>query len=234
MIVRSVHDGLQLIAQPDHAHLARAIMEHCVPLGKSPRRDAILLAIAEHDNGWTEEDAFPTINPDTGQVFDFVNVPLAVRHAVWPRGVERLKATPWTAALVAQHAVTVYDRFRSDAAWAPFFASMEGMRDELVRASGEPPDALALDYPFVRLGDLISLTFCTGWTDAHGYGHWMVQCTGTRVDVGPEAFGGAVVPFSVSARVLREDRFASTAMLRDALTQARKVTLQGSVGSVRM
>ena len=138
MIVRPVHDGLQLITQPDHAHLARRIMVHCVPLAARPRRDAILHAIGEHDNGWAEEDAAPTVNPNTGSVADFVSVPLSVRHGVWPRGVARLADDPWAAALVAQHALTVYDRFRSDAEWTPFFDEMAAARGAMLRVSGMP------------------------------------------------------------------------------------------------
>lgn len=36
-------------------------MEHCVPLVARPRRDAILHAIAEHDNGWAGVDAAPMV-----------------------------------------------------------------------------------------------------------------------------------------------------------------------------
>src|SRR5687768_1060872 len=125
MIVCVRHDVLQLITQPDHAHLARRIMERCVPLAVRPRRDRILRAIGEHDNGWAEEDAAPTVNPASGDVADFVHAPLSVRHRVWPRAVARLANDPWAAALVAQHALTVYERFRMDAAWATFFAGME-------------------------------------------------------------------------------------------------------------
>ena len=110
MIVRTEHDGVIPITQPDHAHLSGRIMEHCVPLRASPRRASILRAIREHDNGWTEEDAAPTIDPATGRIADFVNIPLHVRHGVWPRGVARLADDPWAAALVAQHAITVYGR----------------------------------------------------------------------------------------------------------------------------
>ena len=92
-----------------------------------------------------------------------------MRHGVWPRAIARLADDPWAAALVAQHAITVYDRFRSEAEWTPFFADMEAARDAMVRASGMPLDDLAADYPFVRLGDLISLVFCTGWTDAQRF-----------------------------------------------------------------
>src|SRR3712207_6208701 len=110
MIVREQADRLLLITQPDHAHLSRRVMERCVVLRDRPRRTSILLAIGEHDNGWAEPDAAPQVDPATGSVHDFVTAPLAVRHSVWPRGVARLANDPWAAALVAQHAITVYDR----------------------------------------------------------------------------------------------------------------------------
>ena len=230
MIVRLVEDALYLITQPDHARLAGTIMGHCVALASRPRRDAILHAIAEHDNGWAEEDAAPTVNPTTGDVVDFVNAPLDVRHRVWSRGVSRLAGDPWAAALVAQHAITVYDRFRSDAAWTPFFARMAGARDAMVRASGLPVDDLAADYAFVRLGDLISLTFCTGSTEAQGFGEWTVELVGTRVVITPDPFDGADIPIQITATVIAARRFDSDADLREAVSQGRTASVRGTVG----
>ena len=174
MIVRALDIGTLLITQPDHAHLARAVMEHCTALARHPRRDSVLTAVGEHDNGWTEEDAAPTVDPHTGGVVDFVNASLWVRHTVWPRGVARLADDPWAAALVAQHAITVYDRFRQDQDWATFFEGMEAERDAMLRASGLSRAELDADYPFVRLGDLISLMFCTGWTEPQTFARWTV------------------------------------------------------------
>ena len=105
-------------------------MEHCVPLATRSRRDAILHAVAEHDNGWAEEDAAPRVDPATGQIFDFVSAPAGIRQAVWPRGIARLADDPWAAALVAQHAITIYDRFRPREPWRPFFAEMEEARPD--------------------------------------------------------------------------------------------------------
>jgi hypothetical protein len=229
MIVRPVHDRVQLITQPDHAHLARTIMEHCVQLAVRPRRDAILQAIAEHDNGWAEADAAPAVNPRTGNVADFVNAPLGVRQGVWPRGVARLAHNPWAAALVAQHALTVYDRFRSEAEWATFFAGMAAARDASLRASRLPLDDLVADYTYVRVADVISLAFCTGWTDEQRFGDWTVQLSGIRVGVTPDAFGGAEVSIEINAKEIRNQRFRSDAELRDALSEAETTTLRGKV-----
>ena len=231
MIVRSTPDAIHLITQPDHAHLARRIMEHCVPLATRPRRDAILHAIAEHDNGWAEEDAMPTVDRRTGLVVDFISAPLSVRHAVWPRAIARLAGDSWAAALVAQHAITVYDRFRSDPEWTSFFAAMEAARDVMLRASGLPHDDLPADYAFVRLADLISLTFCAGWTDEQRFGDWAVRLSGTRVVVTPDPFGGATIPIAIETRTIREGPFRSDAELRDAFKGASAATLRGEVGS---
>ena len=52
---------------------------------------------------------------------------------------------------------------------------MTSLRDDMLSASGEEPAALSSDYAFVRLGDLISLAFCTGWTDALHFAEWTVS-----------------------------------------------------------
>jgi hypothetical protein len=229
MIVRSDSGTLRLITQPDHAHLAGAIMEHCVALAALPRRDAILRAISEHDNGWAEEDAAPTMNHTTGDVVDFVSLPVSKRQAVWPRAVARLAHDPWAAALVAQHALTVYDRFRSDAEWTTFFAEMTAARDALRGQSGVSVDDLAADYAFVRLGDLISLSFCAGWTEAQRYSAWTVQLVGPCVVVTPDPFRGAQIPIEITAREIRNQRYRSSSELRGALNEATTTTLRGEV-----
>ena len=228
MIVRPAASGVHLITQPDHARLARAIMERSVALDDHPRRDVILHAIAEHDNGWQEEDVAPTVNPAAGDVADFITLPLDARQAVWPRGVGRL-ANHWAAALVANHAVTVYDRFRGDGRWASFFVQMETMRDDRLRASGLSFDDLLADYPFVRLGDLMSLAFCTGSTDRQRYGAWTISLAGSRVVVTPDPFAGASIAIEIAARELPHRAFATDAELRDTLRGASTVMVRGHV-----
>jgi hypothetical protein len=244
VIVRPVPGGVQLITQPEHARLARKIMEHHVPLAAQARRGVILETIAQHDNGWAEEDAAPAVNPETGRIYDFVTAPLDVRHRVWPRAVRRLEANPWAAALVAQHALTIYDRFRCQAEWSAFFGEMDEARQRLVRASGLAPNDLAADYVFLRLGDLISLAFCTGWTDEQRLDQWTVSASGGRVvvksreahpgevsDIVPAVWVGAAIPIELKVREIRKETFRSDAELREALSHASTTTLRGGVVS---
>jgi hypothetical protein len=233
MIVRDGGGRIQLITQPAHAHLAGAIMRQCVPLQHRPQRRAILQATSEHDSGWTEEDAAPSVDAATGTIADFISIPVPVRHRVWPRAVSRLADDPWAAALVAHHAVSVYERYRSDAGWTRFFAELEESRDAIVRASGMPAADLAADYAFVRLGDLISLAFCTGSRDEQRFGEWTIQLHGSRVVVSPDPFGGTAIPVAIEAREIAGRPFRSDADVRDAVRDAATVMVRGEVTGSR-
>ncbi len=230
MIVREDGDRLLLMTQPDHAQAAGRIMEHCAALTGHPLRASILHACVEHDGGWIEVDAYPNVDPLTGQIIDFMTAPALTKQTVWPRAIARLSDDPWAAALVANHAVTVYSRYRDDGAWQSFFPDMTALRDLHVRASGRTIADLEADYRFVLLADLISLTFCTAWNDPQRYDDWTVRRDRAHVIVTPDAFGGMTVAFDVPALAVPRQRFTSTEQLRAALAAASAVTLTGTVG----
>lgn len=227
MIVRPAEEAVHLITQPDHAALAREIMQHCVALAELPRRAAILHAIGEHDNGWREPDEAPGIDQSTGAILDFVSASVEVRQGVWPRAVARLRDDPWAAALVAEHAIVVYDRLRAEDGWSGFFAEMEATRDRLIAGAGLELAALQSDYRFVRLGDLVSLAFCAGWAEPQRCYEWTVQLDGLRVMVQPDPFGGREIPFEVSAREIAAAPFEFVEEFRAALRRSPVVSLRG-------
>ena len=136
MIVRNDGETFLLITQPDHAQLAETIvraMRTEAPLFGDARR-TILLATREHDNGWIEVDALPTVDPATGRPCDFMSGPAAMKHELWLRGITRVAKTDALAgALIAEHAVTVYGYRRGDAAWSSFFSTIGSMRDALLQ-----------------------------------------------------------------------------------------------------
>ena len=92
-----------------------------------------------------------------------------------------------------------------------------------------PLQDLLSDYVFVRLADLISLTFCVGWTDQQRFGEWAVQRFDARIVVTPDAFAGAEIPIEIGARVIRDEKYVSDLALRRALSEARPTTLRGTV-----
>jgi hypothetical protein len=232
MIVRRHDPVLHLITQPDHAALARRVMERWAPLHDAERRASILLAVEEHDNGWLEPDAEPLVDAEGG-VYDFINTPVHVRQGVWPRGVARLaEDDEWAAALVAQHAITVYDRYRPDPAWSEFFPRMQHLRDALLTATRRTQGQLEHDYAFVRIGDLISLIFCNEWSEAQSFDRWSFRRDNDRVLVSPDPFGGREIPLAVKARELPRRSYASDQDLRQAVRNAAVVTLTGHCAGV--
>jgi hypothetical protein len=228
VIVRPAGDERHLITQPDHAALAARIMAHWTSLAAAERREAILGALHHHDDGWSEPDAAPTIDPETGTVRDFVGVPAAVKQAVWPRALAGLASAPWTTALVAHHAATVYDRFRGDPAWDGFFVAMEEARSRALAATQLPMDALVRDYVYVRLGDLASLAFCNAWIEPQTLGPWTITLEGHHLLVTPNPFVHDV-RIEVEARRIATGPFASDEALLAAVREAPREIVQGVV-----
>ena len=228
MIIRPDAGSHLFVTQPDHARLAAHIMRawRGDALDQHPRRDAILFAVLEHDNGWIEEDG-ATLVDETGRPLDFIAAPPEVKHRIWPRAVTRVGGEhPYEAALIAQHAITVHAQHRTDPSWRPFFDAMEGLRTAMLgRSAG---DTFERDYRFVRTGDLLSLVFCNGWTDPHdlaGGGRTILR--GATLEVSPDPFGGARVPLRVAARRLPQRTYPSAVELRTALEAAPVERIEG-------
>lgn len=192
MIIRRHGPDLLLITQPDHAALAGHIMSAWRAGGFPARasRARVLEATRLHDIGWTPLDAAPSVDPSSGDPYEFITAPVEDRRALWFRAIDLLAPRdPYVAALVAQHALTVYRRFAPTAGWETFFPRLEARRDDLFAdlaaspAGGGPSggagggadsnaglpslDLFLQDYVIVGLGDLFSLIFCNGWCDPY-------------------------------------------------------------------
>ena len=236
MIIRRLESTEQLITQPDHAALAARIMRQwrAGRLEESPRRGSILHAVEQHDNGWVEVDEELVVDAATGRLLDFVEVPDAVKRVTSSRGIERLAADPYAAALVAQHRLHVYRRFESNPDWSSFFAEVTAARDSYRRAAGSTSlDELLEDYTFVRAGDLASLAFCNNWTavDPDDCGYAM-HLEGSTMTVAPDPFAGGSIEIHIEARQIGRATFRSPEDARRALASAPVVTLAGVIQGV--
>ena len=232
MIVRPDRGDLLLVTQPDHAKLSGRIMEawRRDRLPGSPRRETVLLATREHDNGWIEVDRHPTLDAASGRPHHFMTAPDAVKQGIWPRGVHRLEpAHPGAAALVAQHALALADRHPLPG-WEGFRSVMTAERDRILGsgAYGNDLDALQQDYRFVFLGDLISLVFCCGWSETFRYAGYTMTRDGAAVHVRPDPFGGETVELAVPARRLPARCYASQSDLAAVYDAAPRDELRGA------
>jgi hypothetical protein len=243
MIVRATGNDLLLITQPDHAVLAAALMHEWKADGFPARatREAALFATAHHDVGWTDEDRAAWLNPETGLPFDFMTLPDARRQAIWPRAIDSLSAeSTYAAALVAQHALTIYRRNRVDPGWAPFFTALEAERDHWfdttarpdgLRRGIDPPagtrTSFLQDYAMLRMGDLLSLSFCNAWRSPEELDGYRIWSDGVELHVSPDPFDDAQVRFEIAARRLPPGPYRSAEELGHAWDTATTVRLSG-------
>jgi Protein of unknown function (DUF3891) len=235
MIVREDGSSFLLITQPDHARLARDIVAaiRTEPALATAAREVVLLATLEHDNGWLEVDAQATIDPDTGRPCDFINGPAHVKHELWPRGITRVARTDArAAALIAEHALTVYHYRAAEPEWQSFFGPITALRDDLLRqiaaVDGPARQVFAQEYRCVRLGDVFSLQFCNGWTEPHETFGYHATLDRSQLIISPDPFAGGVVQLRVMARRIPARRYASDADLRATMAESVPEILEGT------
>jgi hypothetical protein len=234
MIVRKEVDALLFITQPDHARLADALLAEWRQDGfpAHPRRTSLLLAAREHDNGWRELDESLVFDRGSGQLLDFLNAPDAVKQSVWPTGVERI-ADPYAAALVARHATYVYNSHADEPSWSAFFDTMRTRQRDLLERAGIDQATLDADYRFLSVVDLLSLSFCCGWTDEHERFGCRVRCEGEMLRVDPPVLGEEPLAIRVRARRLAVRTFGSAADARAALDAAPLEIVEGTAAPAR-
>ena len=132
----------------------------------------------------------------------------------------------YVAALVAQHALTVYRRYSGDPDWQPFFRDMELRRDDLIAL--DTLFTFLQDYTIVGLGDLFSLIFCNDWREPYLMESYQAILHGDCLRIAPDPFEGATVPLEVEARRIPARAYTSDADLRTTLAEAPIVRLSGT------
>jgi len=225
MIVRPGGWGFRVVRQADHARLAgRMLALFRLPeLLEHPRREELLRAVAEHDNGWWEEDAAPRLDPGSGGPLDFRAIPDPVRRSIWRRGVERYAALePFVAALVAGHYLRLARRVLDDPDHAEEAAALAARRDELFEAAGVERATGIEDDRWLALGDALSLAASTGDPGFLQLPGWRAELHETpgalEMRLDPLPLAGAT-RFELDQRTL-SGRFADAVALGRALATA--------------
>ncbi len=233
MIVTTAPTGSRLVTQSDHARLAADLLRlFRVPeLLEHPRRELLLRAVAEHDNGWWEADAAPRLDAERASALDFRHVAADLRQEIWRRGVERFATeSPYLAALLATHCLRLLSPWEADPAWESFRSRILERRLELLAAAGESPVSLEVDDPWLALADRLSLAVCTGEAAWVELAPWRLEVAAPKggtaaapagdaaieVALQPFPFAGVTV-FELSSRFLGPGPFESAASLAVAL-----------------
>jgi hypothetical protein len=116
MIFQEQGDQLLVIRQTDHALLSGFFArEWGNELFQRPQLfDAFCLAAREHDNGWSEWELAPQIDPKTRLPYSFMSIPTEEHVALYQYGIDRIvKADRYAGLLVSMHCAGLYDRARA-------------------------------------------------------------------------------------------------------------------------
>ena len=212
-----------LITQPDHAHLAGEILSlwRADGLPDNPRRDDLLFAAREHDNGWREADAAPRWDAERGRPHDFMTLPARERIEIWERGVCRFAAErPYASLLIARHALNLFGGRRGEEGWDRLLGFLEDFENGLIEQTGVEPETLEEDYRWIDLADQVSLAACAQWRQPAGrHGVRIVPIDGA-IGLDPFPLAGATT-FRVACRRIPARAYRGDADLGGELAAAR-------------
>jgi hypothetical protein len=220
MIVAKPESELRLVTQPDHARIAAEILSLWCADGvpDHPRRDELLFAVREHDNGWQEADAAPRIDPSSGRPYTFYEIPGEMRIEIWRRCVRRCAdGRPWPALLIATHADRLHRDRRGRPDWEEYFGELDQLLEELrarAEVEGLGADALETDYRWLRLADNLSLTACGAELDGSS-----ARREPDRLVLDPFPFAGTTT-FTIPCRHIPDRRYESDSDLTIELASA--------------
>jgi len=105
-----------VVRQTDHAFLAGFFAREWgnERFTKPEPNVSFCLAAAEHDNGWTDWEIQPQLDPKTNLPYSFMSVPTPTHIGLYQRGIERLvKVDHYAGLLASAHAACLYDRTRA-------------------------------------------------------------------------------------------------------------------------
>jgi hypothetical protein len=259
MIVRTLDDGrLLCINQTTHALLAAAFCrywgnhEFARPDPYAP----VLLAIAQHDNGWYEWEQRPRLRSD-GYPMDFLHDddPLA-KLALWTRGIDRVAAQhPYAGLLVGNHAALLYagspPNRMSGAVQAATSAFIEEQQRRAERARtlwcSEPEaiawlndERVAANTRLLQFGDNASLQVCMPWPspgvlrvcpvdNAGAYTAIAMEYDDKIITFDPWPFDVGEFEVAVHGRVLEQTQFSDESSYQRALADAPQHQLRWRV-----
>jgi len=238
MIVVPEEERLLVVTQHDHARLAGEVLSlwRADGVPEHPRRDELLFAVREHDNGWREADSAPRVDPETGRPHDFISLPTAARIELWLRGAGRYAGRrPWAALLVTRHALALHAGRRGEEYWdEALFEPLDELYGALLEGTGATEEGVEADYRWLDLADALSLAACSRWETprerrghrfryrpaAAGGGAERPGAVAGELELDPFPLAGATT-FRVPCRRLPDRRYRGDADLGGELATAR-------------
>ncbi|HVW03211.1 MAG TPA: DUF3891 family protein [Planctomycetaceae bacterium] len=248
MIRRPAGSDWLLISQVEHARIAAGAAEHWPDLIDDVSLTAPLKhAIRNHDNGWNDWERAPRIDPETGWVRNFTEMPAVDACAIWSHSIADCAShSPWGGIWVSRHFCWLAERGRqhvtapaSKEAFDRFLhtqhALQTGWMQTLTAPIGETHARQCADLGFrlVQFFDRLSLWLCCEPETSPkqleypgGPMYEFVPMSPTEIVVRPYPFDVRVLEFDVPVARLPQQRYADDAALQAALRDAPQETLR--------
>ena len=115
MILQQFHGQLLVVRQPDHGVQTGDFAAHWGNEATPPfsPREPVIESGTRHDNGWAGWEERPTLDPSTGQPWQFYRLSPHEHVPLYRRGIrEAAEYDPYTGLLVSMHGAGLYnDRY---------------------------------------------------------------------------------------------------------------------------
>ena len=175
MIVRSVNGDLQLVLQTDHDDLSGQFAARFggAAFWDPEPREPVVLACAEHDDGWHDWEARPEVDPESGRAWNFRDLEIRRHLAFYRAGIGRIAhRDPYAGLLVSMHGSGIYrGRYglqnemlmryspELEAEIDDFVAEQESAQEQLRQRLGADRDRVWSAYRLLQAADRFSLYF---------------------------------------------------------------------------
>jgi hypothetical protein len=143
-----------LVSQVAHAHISGQLTQHW----QEPFSSEVVEGITHHDDGWTEWETAPRLNPELGAPYSFLEMPLAEALVIWDNSIAAAhKFGPLAGFIVAGH----FYNLLSESDHAPKRKFRTAWLDEWTRTNpGASLDESKRAQHQLMIADLFSLWLC--------------------------------------------------------------------------
>lgn len=252
MIVRKMGDGrLLCVHQTTHALMAA---QFCRFWGNdsfaAPRPYApVMMAIAQHDNGWAEWETAPKLRDD-GFPMDFMTFTDQVaKTRLWQVGIDRAWGQhPYAALIIGRHASILYEQFQARDAYDPvdnaavnrFLADQRQLLEQAHQLLGDDPgfvwalqpEVIEANARLLQFGDHASLQVSVPWAKDATLSDCPVDYSGTQTKIrmryddahisfDPWPFAVDQFDVSLEGYLIDQDHFANENAYHQALAKAK-------------
>ncbi len=251
MLHRPDEEGVIAISQPAHAWVAGQLSRQWGNGDFQSVPEEVCLASEQHDIGYLDWETSPTLNPDTGLPYTFLEMPRDLRLEIWTRGIRRmLRFGRYPALLVSMHYTWLANRNQrecppNEQAWIDEFLEKQDALQTTLQTSlcndfyygpVSTAETLRRNQQLVSAWDWMSLLLCHRLIEKKfvdqiptksGYsGLTFSPLTpdGNTIQVSPWPFRGEQLDLVCEGRRLLK-RYRDEEHLREAIRAAAPVTL---------